>query len=301
MPRPGHASERPIFMEKRLVRATTEGDRMSGAEHIAGQYTHGNLEAALLAGLRAAGKDVERLSPADMMGADEFHIGGAQATRELAAQLPLRPGARLLDIGCGIGGPARHFATVHDCHVTGIDLTEEFLAVAESLSRRMGLADRLAFRPAYTDRLDFADASFDGATLLHVGMNIPDKAAVFAAVHRVLRPGGFFAVYDVMRLGEGELAFPLPWADGPEASFVEPPETYRAALRQAGFSLAGERDRSAFALDFFARLRARQAQSGPPPAGLNAVLGPAGPQKIANMVALIAAGSIGPVEMIALK
>ena len=197
---------------------------MTDAAHITDHYTHGDLEGVLLAALAAAGKDVQRLQPADLMGADEFHVGGAQATRDLAAQLPLREGMRLLDIGCGLGGPARHFAATHGCHVTGIDLTAEFLAVAESLSRRMGLSEKVTFHPAHTDRIDFPDESFDGVTLLHVGMNIPDKGAAFAAVHRVLRPGGFFAIYDVMRLGEGELSFPVPWAAGPGASFVERPD-----------------------------------------------------------------------------
>lgn len=273
---------------------------MSTKDSITEHYTHGGLEAALLAALAAAGKDVERLSPADLGGADEFHIGGAQATRELAGQLGLAAGMRLLDIGSGLGGPARQLAG-YGCDVVGIDLTPEFVEVANSLTRRMGLADRVEFRLANADRLDFADASFDGATLLHVGMNVPDKAAMFAAVHRALKPGGFFAVYDVMRMSDGALDFPVPWSSGPETSHVETPAAYRAALAAAGFTIAAEQSRHEGALAFFAAQRARAASGGVPPLNLGIVLGPAGPAKIANMVGMITRGLIAPYEMIARK
>lgn len=273
---------------------------MSTHETLASHYSRGDLEAALLAALAAAGKNPERLAPADLAGADEFHIGGGQATEDLIAQLPLRPGARILDIGSGLGGPARHLAQA-GCHVTGIDLTPEYVAVANSLTRRMGLADRAEFRLAHADRLDFPDASFDGATLLHVGMNIPDKASTFAAVRRALKPGGFFAIYDVMRVGDGDLTFPVPWSSAPETSFVETPAAYRAALATSGFTITSERDRGAFALDFFEKLRARQATSGPPPIGLGLVLGATGGQKIANMISHVKEGVIAPVEIIAAR
>ena len=261
-------------------------------------YTHGGLEAALLAALAKMGKDPDHLTPADLMGADEFHVGGAAATKELASQLALAPGMRLLDIGSGIGGPARHLASL-GCHVTGIDLTPEYVAVANSLSRRMGMQEQVSFRQASADRLDFADASFDGATLLHVGMNVPDKAAMFAAIHRALKPGGFMAVYDVMRVGDGEIDFPVPWSGTAAISFVETPAAYRAALEGAGFHITAERNRGAAATAFFTAQRASLAAGGPPPIGLGLVMGPTGPKKFANLSAMIASHILAPYELIA--
>jgi ubiquinone/menaquinone biosynthesis C-methylase UbiE len=272
---------------------------MNADQEIKAHYRHGNLEQALLAALAAMGKDPERLVPADLMGADEFHIGGAEATEDLAAQLALTPGMRLLDLGSGIGGPARHLAAAYGCHVTGIDLSDEYVAVAESLSLRMGMGDRVAFRQGSATELPFDEASFDGATLLHVGMNIADKRALCAGAHRALRPGGFFAVYDVMRAGPGALDFPAPWASTAETSFVEPPEVYRAALTEAGFAIVAERSRGAFALEFFTALRERQKQSGPPQLGLPIIMGPATPLKIANVIGMLESGVIAPMEMIA--
>jgi SAM-dependent methyltransferase len=273
---------------------------MGTEQDVAAHYRHGGLEAALLAGLTAAGRDPERLRPGDLDGADEFHIGGNAATDVLAEGLALTAAMRLLDLGSGIGGPARHLASRYGCHVTGLELSGEYAEVATSLARRMGLADRVAFRQGSATALPFADASFDGATLLHVGMNIADKAALCAGVFRVLRPGGFFAIYDVMRMAPGEIAFPVPWASTPETSFVEPPATYRTALVAAGFSVVSEHDRTTAARAFSAAMKARQA-AGPSPLGLQIVMGANARQKMANLIGLIGAGVVAPVEMIGRK
>lgn len=274
---------------------------MATEHDVQAHYQHGSLEQALVAGLVAMGKDPEKLAPDDLMGADEFHIGGAQATGELGAALGLTSGMHLLDVGSGIGGPARHMAAAHGCRVTGIDLSDEYVEVARSLTRRMGLDGRVTFRQGSAVAMPFADGEFDGATLLHVGMNIADKRALCAEVYRALRPGGLFAVYDVMRMQPGELMFPVPWSTTPDTSFLEPPETYRAALTAAGFTLEAERSRAEFAKAFFAALQARLAQSGPQPLGLQIIMGPTAGVKVGNMVRMVNAGMIAPVEILARK
>src|SRR5689334_24528961 len=155
--------------------------------------------------------------------------------------MQLRPGMHLLDVGCGIGGPARYFAG-RGCQVTGIDLTEEFVRVAESLTRRVKLDQTVKFRQASALELPFASDTFDGAYEIHVGMNIADKAGVFREVARVLKPNARFAIYDLMRSAEGALAFPVPWAQTQETSFVASMEEYRQGLEGAGFRIEHQRD-----------------------------------------------------------
>jgi SAM-dependent methyltransferase len=266
---------------------------------VAGHYARSGLEDAILAGLTAMGKDPERIDPADLTAVDEFHMGGHEATAALASRLGLDSDMMVLDLGCGIGGTARSIARLSGARVAGIDLTADYVAVAKSLTRRAGLADRVTFRTGSVLDLPFEDRCFDAATMLHVGMNIPDKGRLCREVHRVLKPGGAFAIYDVMRTGAGELAFPLPWASEPGTSFLDTPAVYREALQAAGFPIAEELDRRDLAIAFFARIRARMAEGGPPPLGLHVLMGADAPAKLANVVQALEEGIIAPVEMIA--
>ncbi|WP_225773046.1 cyclopropane-fatty-acyl-phospholipid synthase family protein [Inquilinus sp. Marseille-Q2685] len=272
---------------------------MAAEQQVARHYSRSGIEQAFLEALRAVGKDVGHLSPGDLSGADEFHLGGPAATAELARNLGLGPDLHLLDVGCGIGGPARHVAATYGCRVTGIDLTAEFVEAAEALTRRCGLAGLVSFRQGSALAMPFLDGGFDAATLIHVGMNIADKAALFAEMKRVLKPGGRFGVYDVMRIGEGELPYPMPWAATPETSFVEPPETYRRLLGQAGFAIEAEHDRRDLALRLGREMRERAAVRGPSPLGPHLLMGPTAPQRVGNVTAAIERGLVAPIEIIA--
>jgi ubiquinone/menaquinone biosynthesis C-methylase UbiE len=272
---------------------------MDVEQQVARHYGRAGLEGAILEPLRASGKDVEELAAADLSGADEFHLGWRAATIELGKDLGLASGMHLLDVGCGIGGPARTFAEAHDCRVTGVDLTEEFVEAAEGLTRRCGLADRVSFRQASALALPFADASFDAATLLHVGMNIEDKAGLFAEVRRVLKPDARFGVYDIMRMAEGEIPYPMPWAAMPETSFVEPPEAYRRLLSTAGFEIEREESRRELALRLGREMRDNAEKHGAPPLSLHVLMGPATQERLGNVMKTLQAGTIAPIEMIA--
>jgi SAM-dependent methyltransferase len=263
-------------------------------------YARGGLIRAITDGLVALGKTPRSVTVDDLAPVDEFHIGGRQATEELAKQLALSKGAHVLDVGSGLGGAARFVAGRYGCRVTGIDLTADYVEAARVLSEWTGVGERLTFHHGSALATPFADAEFDAAYMLHVGMNVPDKPALFREVARVLKAAGTFGIYDVMRTGATAVAFPVPWAATPDTSAVASPETYKTALRASGFEILAEHDRRDFAIGFFRALRARMAQTGgPPPLGLHLVMGPDAAVKIGNMIANIEAGSIAPVELIA--
>jgi ubiquinone/menaquinone biosynthesis C-methylase UbiE len=255
---------------------------MNVRELITDHYGLGNLTSAVMTALADAGVDVEHLAPTDLFAVDQLHAGGVAATQHTLDRLDLKPGTRLLDVGCGIGGPSRLGAT-YDAHVTGIDLTPEFIDTATDLTAKVGLSDRARFVTTAGESLPFEDASFDVAVMIHVGMNIPDKQTVFSEVHRVLTPGARFAIYDQMRVDDGDLTYPLPWAEDERSSFVESAEDYSAALEAAGFTVEEVEDRTAATL-------------GPPPGGPlspMAVFGGAFAVRIGNNVSATRAGLLG--------
>lgn len=263
-------------------------------------YTHGHLIRAITEGLAALGKAPDTVAVDDLGSVDEFHIGGRTATDDLMKQLHLGKDVHVLDVGSGLGGAARFVASHYGCLVTGVDLTEEYVEAARTLSEWTRLDELLRFRHGSALDMPFADAEFDRAYMLHVGMNVADKTALFAEVARVLKPGAIFAVYDVMRVGDGSLTFPVPWAATPDINALATPDVYKAALRASRFQLEAERNRHALAVEFFRTLRARMAGAGgPPPLGLHLVMGPDAPTKVANMMSSIERGIIAPVELIA--
>jgi ubiquinone/menaquinone biosynthesis C-methylase UbiE len=217
----------------------------------------------------------------------------------LLAHLEATQGARVLDIGSGLGGPARDVALRYGATVDGVDLTPEFVDAATELSRRVGLGGVTRFVVGSATALPAEDGVYDMALLMHVGMNVADKTVLMAEARRALKRGALFGVFDVMQGPNAEpLAFPLPWAAAPGMSFVAPPEVYREAAETAGFELVSETDRSAFALDFFARKRAEIEQTGVPPLGIHLMMGPTAGEKIENYVANVATGRAAPTEMI---
>lgn len=264
-------------------------------ETVANHYSQSALYDRILAALAEAGIERASLSVADLSDIDEFHIGGAPATTHLVEPLGLTSGARVLDIGCGIGGPARHIASAYDVSVTGIDLTKDFIDTARRLSADVGVDVDFVVGSALEMPLD--DRSFDAATLIHVGMNLPDKPQLFSEVQRILRPGGVFAVYDVMLFGN-QPEFPVPWATVPEGSFLSRPDDYLDAARAAGLTLKFREDRGEVARAFFEQRRKEVAGGGLPAVGLQLIMGDDTPQKFANMWQSINAGDLCPVEMV---
>ncbi len=206
----------------------------------------------------------------------------------------------MLDLGCGLGGPARYIAKATGARVTGIDLTADFIEVGRELTGMALMVDLVDLIYGDIARLPYVEAQFDAAVMMHVGMNIADKGAVFDEVARVLRPGAKFGIYDVMSVAEEAPRFPLPWARSAEYSHLASPQSYRDTLVASGFEIISEIDRSVFAKAFFEHMAAREkAAGGPPPLGLHLVMGADTEVKIANLVTALTAGQVAPVEIIA--
>ncbi len=271
-------------------------------DEVSAHYTSGELLAAIRDGVARLGKTPATVTVDDLAPVDEFHVGGRQASEHILGQLGLTQGQHVLDVGCGLGGSARFAAIRYGCQVTGLDLTEEFVTTGQVLCDWVGLADRVALRQGSAVAMPFDAEAFDGAYMLHVGMNIADKDRLCEEVHRVLRPGASFGIYDLMRKGEGELAYPVPWAPTPEISVVRAPQDYRRALVAAGFTVTNEHNRGEFSREFLENLKARMAKAdGPAPLGLHILMGETAPQKVANMTRNIGRGTLVPVELVARK
>ncbi len=267
---------------------------------VATHYAQGGLLEAIVAGMAKLGKTPDTVGIEDLAAVDEFHIGGRVATESFLDQVGLGAADHVLDVGCGLGGASRFAADRYRCRVTGIDLTQDYVETGTTLCRWLGLADRISLEQGDATATAYSDGVFDKACMLHVGMNIADKAALAAELHRVIKPGGTLGIYDVMRTGDGALTYPVPWAMTARGSAVASPDDYKAALEAAGFRITAERNRRAFALDFFARLQATAA-SGPPPLGLHILMGETARTKVLNMIENITENRVAPVELIAKK
>ena len=238
-----------------------------------------------------AGRIRDALGPgpvtrADLQNLDEFHTRGIEATRELADLAGLESGMRVLDLGCGLGGPARTFADECGCRVDGVEIVAEFCRVATMLNDMTGLADCVTIHEADMRHLPFGDGVFDRAMALHVLVNAPDKAAMAAEVNRVLKPGGKLGVYEVCTGNGGALDYPVPWASGPDLDHVESDDSLKADIEVAGFKIETWEDVSGRVLDWFDGLASRFETGAPRrPTGptLGLVMGPDAAAKSMNL------------------
>jgi ubiquinone/menaquinone biosynthesis C-methylase UbiE len=254
------------------------------AQAVADHYKRRALGDVILAALTAAGKDIEHLTPDDLAPVDEFHSGGRNATVRLAQLAQINGSERVLDVGCGIGGPSRYLASRFGCVVTGLDLTAEFVALAGMLAQRTRLSDKVTYRRGDALDLPFADASFDLVWSQNAAMNIADRDRLYAGMHRVLTPAGRLALQEIAAGPGGEPFYPTPWASDKSISFLLTPQSTRAALERVGFRVVAWQDTTEEALQQqVARTKALETESLPP-LGLHILIGEAFPTVTKNML-----------------
>jgi SAM-dependent methyltransferase len=224
-------------------------------------YSSAGLTDRIKVALNSMVPESQSLSADELAPLDQFHIRGTVATAELASAAGVESSTNVLDVGCGIGGPARSIAEAFGCRVTGVDLSPSFIDAAQYLTSRSGLSSRVTFKLGDALQLPIQDGAYDVVLLQHVAMNIQNRAALYGEVARVLRPGGKFGTYDLV-LRKGDTAYPVPWARDASTSFLLSECDTRIAMEEAGFIPIVWRDDTQSALEWIKTTMVRPAQSG---------------------------------------
>ena len=294
-----------VEAELQLIAPVKEGGAVSQPsalnESVEQHYTRPDLGNLILAALANAGKDVDNLKPEDLAAIDEFHIRGREATLELAGVLGLGPNVRVLDVGSGLGGPARCLAGAFGCRVTGVDLTAEYVRTAAMLAERIGLSNLVTYLQGDALHLPFSEAAFDAVWTQHAAMNVRDKAVFYGEMFRVLTPGGALAIYDILAGPVSPVHFPVPWARVPETSFLITADELRRFLQTSGFTIVNWEDTTDAARTWFIDVAKKIQKSGLPPLGFHVLLGPDFQMMAQNQKRNLEEGRVALVQVVAKK
>jgi SAM-dependent methyltransferase len=246
-----------------------------------GYAPRADLYDAIVEALRASGKPLDALAVEDLAPVDHFHARGLPATVELADRIEVGAGDLLVDIGCGLGGPARYMAKRFGCRVMGVDLTERFVAAGNRLSELLGLRTQVGLQVGDALALPYADGAFDAGYSQHVTMNIRDRRRFWAEAARVLKPGAPFALTEHGQGEGGPPHFPVPWSgDGTGSHLVAPEETGRIPA-EAGFEAIRIEDVGEKYVAGYRKGQQRTA-AGEPALGIHLLLGPGARERSAN-------------------
>jgi SAM-dependent methyltransferase len=268
---------------------------------VAGHYGNAGIAERILAAVKAANGGDAPVTVEALSVLDHFHGRGIVATKELVELLKPRPGEHILDIGSGIGGPARWFAAHCGVHVTGVDLTPEFCAAAEALNRATGLADQVTIKNGSALALPAPSNAFDRAYSQNVIMNIADKRGFYREAFRALRPGALLALSNLCLGNSGAVVYPVPWAETAATSFLVPAEEMESEIRGAGFEIVSFRDTSAEILPAQRRNRERLEREGLGTLGTHLIMGERLLQMQVNSSRNLEDGKVATIEALVRK
>ena len=249
---------------------------------IENQYNLPELFEDILKRLKEQGVDLNNVKRSDIAGVDEFHLRGVEVTKELVTEFDFRD-LKVLDVGCGLGGPCRMLADEFNCNVSGVDMSHEFIRTAQKLSELIKLNGKTEFVQGDALNLPYEDGSFDVVWTQHVQMNIEDKVRFYSEINRVLKNNGSLIYYDIFKKNNKDVSYPVPWANNASVSFLQTIANMDLILNNLGLSKTKTTCQTEGAITFLHDLFKKIETNGPPKLGLNVLMGVSTKEKLGNV------------------
>jgi ubiquinone/menaquinone biosynthesis C-methylase UbiE len=264
-------------------------------------WTRGDLYSRINQAMSDSGLNNKKLEIEDLFPIDQYHARGIGATKDLGKRMPITKNQKILDVGCGLGGPARYYAKEFKCHITGVDITPSFIEIGNNFNRLTSMSTMVDLYVGNGEKLEFEDEIFDGAYSQHVTMNISDRMKFFSEIYRVLKKGSFFAFTEHGLGPEGDPIFPLPWADNQEMSFLLPLENTNAILKEIGFQNIKIIETGDKYIAGYEKLIQKQPKSEKPTLGIHVIGGSSMHERSINSMRSIKENRTLPFEIVCEK
>lgn len=265
------------------------------------QWGSGDIYSLIISALEKMSKPIDALTMEDLAPVDHYHARGLPATIELADRLPFKANQHIVDIGCGLGGPARYIAKRFQCKVSGVDITEAFVEAANKLTALLHMEDQVQIALGDGQRLPYADALFDGGYTQHVTMSVAERSRFFAEAYRALKPGAFFALTEHGLGPKGNPYYPLPWSEDGSGAYLVTPSQTRVFLEAAGFEDILIEDTGPKYVAAYKTVMEKADKGVLPPLGIHLLMGNTASQKTRNSARNIEEGRTCPIQVVCRK